>query len=156
MVIATVSHYRTSPTFILCSTFEPRTRRFSASFSPLHSPGVIFQTQICSFNTGSISMFSFQTPGSPRVPPSRVSQLKKEEAGDVVGRVVASEKEFQSTLQISASWEDLSLVNTQLLSFFSIHSQFYVNFNCRVIMIIKNAKLSLNVDLRLLAQNRFT
>ncbi|EFX77168.1 hypothetical protein DAPPUDRAFT_321731 [Daphnia pulex] len=82
---------RTSPTFILCSTFEPRTRRFSASFSPLHSPG---------------------TPASPRVPPSRVSQLKKEEACDAVGREVASEKEFQSTLQISASWEDLSLSDT--------------------------------------------
>jgi len=36
--------------------------------------------------------------------------LKKEEACDVAGREVASEKEFQSTLQISASWEDLSLV----------------------------------------------
>ena len=54
-----------------------------------------------------------QTPGSPRVPPSRVSQLKKEEAGDVVAREVANEKEFQSTLQISASWEDLSLVAFQ-------------------------------------------
>ncbi|KAK4020437.1 PPP2R1A-PPP2R2A-interacting phosphatase regulator 1 [Daphnia magna] len=87
---AAPSHSRTSPTFVLCSTFEPRTRRFSASFSPLHSP----------------------TPGSPRVPPSRVSQLKKEEACDAVGREVASEKEFQSTLQISASWEDLSLSDT--------------------------------------------
>jgi len=54
-----------------------------------------------------------KTPGSPRVPPSRVSQLKKEEAGDVVAREVANEKEFQSTLQISASWEDLSLVASQ-------------------------------------------
>jgi hypothetical protein len=41
--------------------------------------------------------------------------LKKEEACDVAGREVASEKEFQSTLQISASWEDLSLVLYVLL-----------------------------------------
>ena len=46
------------------------------------------------------------------MPPSRVSQLKKEEACDAAGREFASEKEFQSTLQISASWEDLSLVNS--------------------------------------------
>jgi len=72
-----------------CTSFEPRTRRFSASFSPLNSPG---------------------TPGSPRVP--RVHQLKKEGSCDIAGREVASEKDFQSTLQISASWEDLSLSDT--------------------------------------------
>jgi len=72
-----------------CSPFEPRTRRFSASFSPLNSPA---------------------TPGSPRVP--RVNQLKKEGARDVAGREAASEKDFQSTLQISASWEDLTLSDT--------------------------------------------
>lgn len=49
-----------------------------------------------------------QTPGSPRVP--RVHQLKKEGSCDIAGREVASEKDFQSTLQISASWEDLTLV----------------------------------------------
>lgn len=67
-------------------------------------------TLMCILDIHYGSFFQFQTPGSPRVPPSRVSQLKKEEACDAVGREVASEKEFQSTLQISASWEDLSLV----------------------------------------------
>ena len=79
-----------SPTFALCASFEPRTRRFSASFSPLpHSPTAAGGSGLCV--------------------PSRVSQLRVEETRDVAGREVASEKEFQSTVAISQSWEDLSL-----------------------------------------------
>ncbi|XP_075537566.1 P2R1A-PPP2R2A-interacting phosphatase regulator 1 isoform X2 [Dermacentor variabilis] len=64
----------------------PRTRRFSASFSPNHSPS------------------------SPLAAvPSRVSQIKHEEGMDVMIRETAHEKEVQSKLQISQSWDDLSL-----------------------------------------------
>lgn len=64
----------------------PRTRRFSASFSPNHSPS------------------------SPLAAvPSRVSQIKHEEGMDVMIRETAHEKEVQSKLAISQSWDDLSL-----------------------------------------------
>ncbi|KAH7962503.1 hypothetical protein HPB52_016537 [Rhipicephalus sanguineus] len=64
----------------------PRTRRFSASFSPNHSPS------------------------SPLAAvPSRVSQIKQEEGMDVMIRETAHEKEVQSKLQISQSWDDLTL-----------------------------------------------
>ncbi|KAL1417503.1 hypothetical protein MTO96_000600 [Rhipicephalus appendiculatus] len=64
----------------------PRTRRFSASFSPNHSPS------------------------SPLAAvPSRVSQIKHEEGMDVMIRETAHEKEVQSKLQISQSWDDLTL-----------------------------------------------
>ncbi|XP_077514411.1 P2R1A-PPP2R2A-interacting phosphatase regulator 1 [Amblyomma americanum] len=66
----------------------PRTRRFSASFSPNHSPS------------------------SPLAAvPSRVSQIKHEEGMDVMIRETAHEKEVQSKLQISQSWDDLSLAD---------------------------------------------
>lgn len=64
----------------------PRTRRFSASFSPNHSPS------------------------SPLAAvPSRVSQIKHEEGMDAMIRETAHEKEVQSKLQMSQSWDDLSL-----------------------------------------------
>ncbi|KAL3219988.1 hypothetical protein MRX96_005734 [Rhipicephalus microplus] len=64
----------------------PRTRRFSASFSPNHSPS------------------------SPLAAvPSRVSQIKHEEGMDVMIRETAHEREVQSKLQISQSWDDLTL-----------------------------------------------
>lgn len=64
----------------------PRTRRFSASFSPNHSPS------------------------SPLAAvPSRVSQIKHEEGMDAMIRETAHEKEVQSKLQISQSWDDLTL-----------------------------------------------
>ena len=81
-----------SPISEFCSTLEPRTRRFSASFSH-HTAALL------------------QSPGSLCIP-SRVSQLKQEETRDVAGREVASEKEFQSTVQITQSWDDLSLSDT--------------------------------------------
>ncbi|KAK7863662.1 hypothetical protein R5R35_006189 [Gryllus longicercus] len=66
---------------------QTRTRRFSASFSPVHSPS---------------------GPG-PRLTP-RVSQLKQEECVDVVGREAAHERELHTAMQMSQSWEDLALV----------------------------------------------
>ncbi|XP_019877643.1 P2R1A-PPP2R2A-interacting phosphatase regulator 1 [Aethina tumida] len=68
---------------------QPRTRRFSASFSPV--------------------------PGSPvsnlRLTP-RINQLRQEEHADLNNsRELAHEKELHHTMQISQSWEDLSIMN---------------------------------------------
>lgn len=54
-------------------------------------------------------IFYFQSPGNvPRLTP-RVSQLRQEECVDVAGREAAHEKEIHSAMQISQSWEDLTL-----------------------------------------------
>ncbi|KAL3280536.1 hypothetical protein HHI36_003768 [Cryptolaemus montrouzieri] len=68
---------------------QTRTRRFSASFSPV--------------------------PGSPvsglRLTP-RINQLRQEEHADISNsRELAHEREIQHTIQISQSWEDLSLMS---------------------------------------------
>ncbi|XP_072764221.1 P2R1A-PPP2R2A-interacting phosphatase regulator 1 [Anoplolepis gracilipes] len=53
--------------------------------------------------------FSTSSPGNvPRLTP-RVSQLRQEECVDVAGREAAHEKEIHSAMQISQSWEDLTL-----------------------------------------------
>lgn len=71
--------------------FTPRTRRYSTSFSPL-------------------------TPGGPRLTP-RVSQLRQEECADVMNtREVSHEREVHTAIQISQSWEDLTL-DAENLSF---------------------------------------
>lgn len=44
----------------------------------------------------------------PRLTP-RVSQLRQEECIDVAGREAAHEKEIHSAMQISQSWEDLTI-----------------------------------------------
>ncbi|XP_022255670.1 protein FAM122A-like isoform X2 [Limulus polyphemus] len=73
-----------------------RNRRFSASFSPgQYSP---------SLHSSSSLMPSFV--------PSRVIQLKHEEGMNVMYREASHEKEVQSKLQISQSWEDLTLDRT--------------------------------------------
>lgn len=46
--------------------------------------------------------------GVPRLTP-RVSQLRQEECVDVAGREAAHEKEIHSAMQISQSWEDLTI-----------------------------------------------
>lgn len=56
-----------------------------------------------------IVWFILQSPSSvPRLTP-RVSQLRQEECIDVAGREAAHEKEIHSAMQISQSWEDLTL-----------------------------------------------
>lgn len=75
-----------------------RARRFSASFSPNSSPN---------------STPTSTAPLSPVVP-SRVSQIKQEEGMDVMFREAAHEKETQSKLQFSQSWEDLTLDDASL------------------------------------------
>lgn len=72
------------PMLQLCSGV-PRMRRFSASFSPLSGPS------------------------SPKLTP-RVNQLRREESVDVIGREAAHERELNSTMVMSQSWEDLTLV----------------------------------------------
>lgn len=63
-----------------------RTRRYSTGFSPLAT-----------------------NPGpSPRLTP-RVSQLRQEECADLNSREVNHEREVHTALQISQSWEDLTL-----------------------------------------------
>ncbi|KAG7189693.1 hypothetical protein KM043_017363 [Ampulex compressa] len=60
-------------------------------------------------NSPRIRRFSTSSPGSiPRLTP-RVSQLRQEECVDVAGREAAHEKEIHSAMQISQSWEDLTL-----------------------------------------------
>uniref|UniRef100_T1IZQ5 receptor protein-tyrosine kinase n=1 Tax=Strigamia maritima TaxID=126957 RepID=T1IZQ5_STRMM len=68
---------------------QPRTRRFSASFSP---------NNCCT------------SPQSPM--PFRISQIKHEEGMDIVNREVAHEREVRSAMQMSQSYEDLTLVET--------------------------------------------
>jgi len=49
----------------------------------------------------------FQT--SPKLV-HRVNQLRQEETVDLVNREVAHEREIHSAMQISQSWEDLSIM----------------------------------------------
>lgn len=79
----TTSNSRDS--FNVFSNSQTRTRRFSASFSPVSNSSVV----------------------PPRVTP-RVSQLRQEEC--LVVREVAHERELHSTMVMSQSWEDLTLV----------------------------------------------
>lgn len=66
--------------------FAPRARRYSTGFSPLAT------------NPGPM----------PRLTP-RVSQLRQEECADLNSREVNHEREVHSAIQISQSWEDLTL-----------------------------------------------
>ncbi|KAL5279121.1 FAM122B family protein [Megaselia abdita] len=70
--------------------FSTRARRYSASFSPLSGN-----------NAGN--------GNGPRLS-LRVSQLRQEECADVNSREQNHEREVHSAMQISQSWEDLTLV----------------------------------------------
>lgn len=87
-VVPPVNSSNREPVLNLFGTSQTRTRRFSASFSPV--------------------------PGSPvsglRLTP-RINQLRQEEHADISNsRELAHEREIQHTFQISQSWEDLSLM----------------------------------------------
>ncbi|CAH1115577.1 unnamed protein product [Psylliodes chrysocephalus] len=75
--------------FTFGSSSQTRTRRFSASFSPV--------------------------PGSPILGPHltpRINQLRQEEHEGISNtRELAHEREIHHAMQISQSWEDLSLMN---------------------------------------------
>lgn len=73
------------PASLQLSTRVTRPRRFSTSFSPLSGPS------------------------SPKLTP-RVNQLRREESVDVINREAAHERELNSAMVMSQSWEDLTLV----------------------------------------------
>lgn len=82
------------------SNIFTRTRRFSASFSPL---------AVISNGSSSPSRSGSCTPG-PRLTP-RISQLRQEECADLSNsREVNHEREIHSAMQMSQSYEDLTLV----------------------------------------------
>ncbi|KAL0274069.1 UNVERIFIED_CONTAM: hypothetical protein PYX00_006585 [Menopon gallinae] len=83
--------FREATSFNVFDNSIPRTRRFSASFT----------------SHGSVSILG------PRLTP-RVNQLRQEECVDVAGREVAHEREIHSAMQMSQSWEDLTLVTGAL------------------------------------------
>lgn len=96
---AAVPH-RESPPTSFSNIFAPRVRRFSASFSPL---AVISNGSSSPVRSGSC------TPG-PRLTP-RISQLRQEECADLSNsREVNHEREIHSAMQMSQSYEDLTLV----------------------------------------------
>ncbi|ALC39358.1 CG4497 [Drosophila busckii] len=73
--------------------FMPRARRYSASYSP----------QLSGSNAGGAANATLCiTP--------RVSQLRQEECADLNSREVNHEREVHREMQISQSWEDLTLV----------------------------------------------
>lgn len=80
--------------------FAPRARRYSASFSPM---GVAAAAAAASGVAGGAA-----TP-IPRLTP-RVNQLRQEECADLNSREVNHEREVHSAIQMSQSWEDLTLV----------------------------------------------
>ncbi|XP_047366394.1 PPP2R1A-PPP2R2A-interacting phosphatase regulator 1 [Vespa velutina] len=77
-------------------------------------------------NSPRLRRFSTSSPCSiPRLTP-RVSQLRQEECIDVAGREAAHEKEIHSAMQISQSWEDLTL-EAEGLSFKDSESPSHLN-----------------------------
>ncbi|XP_067007904.1 P2R1A-PPP2R2A-interacting phosphatase regulator 1 isoform X2 [Anabrus simplex] len=84
---STTSSTRDSSPFNNFTSSQPRTRRFSASFSPGHSASA----------------------SGPRLTP-RVNQLRQEECVDIAGREAAHERETRFALQMSQSCEDLALI----------------------------------------------
>nr|XP_029729294.1 phosphatidylinositol 3-kinase 2-like isoform X1 [Aedes albopictus]XP_029729295.1 phosphatidylinositol 3-kinase 2-like isoform X1 [Aedes albopictus]XP_029729296.1 phosphatidylinositol 3-kinase 2-like isoform X1 [Aedes albopictus] len=84
------------------SNIFTRTRRFSASFSPL--------AVMSNGGSSSPSRSGSCTPGGPRLTP-RISQLRQEECADLSNsREVNHEREVHSAMQMSQSYEDLTLV----------------------------------------------
>lgn len=96
----TGSTQRDPPPTSFSNIFTPRVRRFSASFSPL---------AVISNGSSSPSRSGSCTPG-PRLTP-RISQLRQEECADLSNsREVNHEREIHSAMQMSQSYEDLTLV----------------------------------------------
>ncbi|XP_075148210.1 uncharacterized protein LOC142222129 [Haematobia irritans] len=82
--------------------FAPRGRRYSASYSPARGIATV---------AGSSGNNGTNTGQSSRCVTPRISQLRQEECVDGLNsREVNHEREVHSAIQISQSWEDLSLV----------------------------------------------
>ncbi|XP_071453941.1 uncharacterized protein [Hetaerina americana] len=115
---------RDSFAFNVFSREQPRTRRFSASFSPLLQSPLIAATGNGSRVSSGTSSGSDSPPDPSSPPPTpppprglapRVTQLRQEGRllVDVAGvrvREAAHERELNSAMQISRSWEDLTLL----------------------------------------------
>ncbi|XP_058448172.1 uncharacterized protein LOC131428316 [Malaya genurostris] len=100
MQTAGILAHRDPPPTSFSNIFTPRARRFSASFSPL---------AVISNGSSSPSRSGSCTPG-PRLTP-RISQLRQEECADLSNsREVNHEREIHSAMQMSQSYEDLTLV----------------------------------------------
>lgn len=80
--------------------FAPRARRYSASFSPMG---------VAAAAAAAGGVGAGTTTPIPRLTP-RVSQLRQEECADLNSREVNHEREIHSAIQMSQSWEDLTLV----------------------------------------------
>lgn len=93
--------------------FAPRGRRYSASYSPARGGvGAASCVGMSTVNVtnavgGSTGNGSGQTS---RCVTPRISQLRQEECVDGHAREVSHEREVHSAIQISQSWEDLSIV----------------------------------------------
>ncbi|KAK0172099.1 hypothetical protein PV328_005465 [Microctonus aethiopoides] len=96
------------------SSSAPMINEISATMSISSSSTSAPRDAVSTFNIFSNAprtrRFSTSSPGNnaPRLTP-RVNQLKQEECVDVAGREAAHEKEIHSAMQISQSWEDLTL-----------------------------------------------
>lgn len=95
------------------SSSAPMINEISATMSVTSPSTSAPRDAVSTFNVFSSTprtrRFSTSSPGSiPRLTP-RVSQLRQEECVDVAGREAAHEKEIHSAMQISQSWEDLTL-----------------------------------------------
>ncbi|XP_012254842.2 P2R1A-PPP2R2A-interacting phosphatase regulator 1 [Athalia rosae] len=97
------------------SSSAPMINEISATMSVTSTSTSTPRDAVSNFNVYSNSprtrRFSTSSPGggsAPRLTP-RVSQLRQEESVDVAGREAAHEKEIHSAIQISQSWEDLTL-----------------------------------------------
>ncbi|XP_024868527.1 protein FAM122A [Temnothorax curvispinosus] len=94
------------------SSSAPMINEISATMS-ITTPSTSSSRDAVSYNvfanSARLRRFSTSSPGNvPRLTP-RVSQLRQEECVDVAGREAAHEKEIHSAMQISQSWEDLTL-----------------------------------------------
>lgn len=95
-----------------------RTRRYSASsLSPLATSGLTASAAVAASASGGLSGAhnTSNTPGAasgaPRRLTPRVSQLRQEECADISNsREVNHERDLHSAIQISQSWEDLTIV----------------------------------------------
>lgn len=88
--------------------FAPRGRRYSASYSPAR--GIAASSANAIGSVSCINSVVGKADPSRCVTP-RISQLKQEECVDGLNmREVTHEREVHSAIQISQSWEDLSLV----------------------------------------------
>ncbi|XP_020281433.1 protein FAM122A isoform X2 [Pseudomyrmex gracilis] len=95
------------------SSSAPMINEISSATMSVTTPSTSSSRDVSAYNvfpnSPRLRRFSTSSPGNvPRLTP-RVSQLRQEECIDVAGQEAAHEKEIHSAMQISQSWEDLTL-----------------------------------------------